>query len=87
MAKLRAQFVTEGENIGTPENPKWVPSARNVPGWDSWSDVTGQPDENRLTDPNVFIVEVTAEQAVLDAIADAGHTEIWREEIPDAGTA
>lgn len=78
MAQLKAQFVTEWTGDGTEENPNH-PTIDDVPGNKSWTDITGQPAQNLHPAPNVYVVEVTAEEAVLDAIADAGHTEIWRD--------
>ena len=46
-----------------------------------WEDVTGQPSANLHPDPNLYIVLVRCEAAVLDAIeADDTYLVLWAEE-------
>ena len=49
-----------------------------------WEDVTGQPSANLRPDPNLYVVRVECEEAVLDAIeADADYLVLWSEEIAE----
>lgn len=50
-----------------------------------WVDVTAQPTENLQPDPNLFVVEIVGEDAVLAAIdADSTYLVLWDEDIADA---
>ena len=50
-----------------------------------WEDVTGQPSGNIIPDPNLCIVKVRCEQAILTAIeADPDYEVLWSEEEPNA---
>ncbi len=49
------------------------------------SDVTGQPQENVDPDPNIYIVECVAEDAVFATIeADANYQVLWSEAVETA---
>lgn len=50
-----------------------------------WEDVTGQPSANIMPDPNLYIILVEAEQAIIEAIdADPDYEVLWSEEEPNA---
>lgn len=48
----------------------------------SVTDVTGQPDANIPTSPNVLVVEIEGKASDLDTLAaDINCSELWREEV------
>ena len=81
MPNFRAQVLTPWvvqDNTNQPQLPLDHPVL-------AWQDVTGQPAENIVPDPNTYTIEVTCDQATLDAIsADAAYFVLTSEEIvPD----
>lgn len=74
----------------------WIGKGETLPSLDSyrpmlmdnfqvkWVDVTRQPAINLSPDPNLYIIEVSAEAEVLDAIDEDDNYEIlWREDDKD----
>lgn len=78
-AKYQAEYVVGWKGSGTHEDPY-------TPNWgaftvDKYEDTTGQPGENIVPDPNLFVAKVEADNSTLDAMVGAGFVEFWREKI------
>ncbi len=66
----RAALITPWTGDGTPiVNPN-RPLAADVFALKKWSDKTGQPFVNLPPDPNIYIIHIVCDEAVLDSIGD-----------------
>lgn len=78
---IKAEITTPWTGTGTMKDPN-RPLLPDIFTIKSWTDTTGQPAENLQPDPNIFIIEVVCEQAVLNAIElDDRFAVLWDEEI------
>jgi hypothetical protein len=74
-----AQYLTPWVGTGESLEDQRRPALLDVPGDKIFSDVTGQPAENLIPEPNLYVAQIEATDEVLDAIVAAGFTELWRE--------
>lgn len=83
MALQRALVATPWTGNGTPGNA-FRPLVADVFAVD-WSDWTGQGAANLVPSPNLFLVEVTADETVVQAIdADSRFEVLATEDVVDA---
>lgn len=75
---IRAQLVTAWVGTGVEGDP-FRPAVIDSFAVRSWRDVTGQPSTNLIPEPNAFTVEVTCDEAALEAIVAAGYVVLWSE--------
>lgn len=75
----RARVLTPWSGTGSPNDPAMPAVAAYT--LETWADVTAQPLEALTPEPNLCVVEIVCEDAVLEAIAaDATYEVLWDEE-------
>ena len=77
---MKAEALTKWIGIGNGTEDANRPQIADDHAVIKCEDVTGQPSENLQPDPNLYIVEITCDQATLDAIkADSNFMVLWHE--------
>jgi hypothetical protein len=77
---FRIAVTTPWVGEGTPNDPYTPLLANEYPC--EWVDITGQPTQSLVPDPNMLVIEATVDEAVYtDIESDARFYILWQEEI------
>ncbi|MGD9156914.1 MAG: hypothetical protein PVG39_00780 [Desulfobacteraceae bacterium] len=82
--KQQAEVITSWIGDGSEENPN-RPLIADHYSLDKWSDVTGQPSENLIPDPNSCVIFIECEDTMMDQIeTDSNYFVLWVENIEES---